>query len=155
MRVVHTIAPARRRCLPATAVVCAVLLAACAAGTPAITVSDLQIPTPAGPNGALYMTLSNSGTGDDRLVAVTTDVAADAQFHQSTLEDGMMSMQPLEAIDLPAGGDAALEPGGAHVMLLDVDQGLAAGDTVELTLTFDHAEPQHLTAAVIPLDGGG
>jgi copper(I)-binding protein len=129
------------------------VLAACAEGTPAITVSDARIPAPAGANGAFYLTLANDGDGDDRLVDVATDVAADAQLHQSRMEDGVMSMQPVDGIDLPAGDEAVLEPGGLHVMLVEIDQGLTEGDTVEVTLMFDHADPQRVTAEVVPLGG--
>jgi len=131
------------------------LLAACgAAGSPAITASDARIPQPAGPNGAAYLTLANDGDGDDRLIAVDTDAASDVELHESTLEGGVMSMRPVDGIDVPAGGQVRLEPGGLHVMLLDVDPDLEVGDTVPLTLTFDASGEQTVEAEVVPLVGG-
>jgi hypothetical protein len=143
-------APAWRR--PTLAVSTALLLTACTpAGSPSITVSDARVPEPAGPNGAAYMTLANDGEGDGRLVAVETDVADVAEIHETTMNDGSMSMQQVDGIDVPAGGSTALEPGGLHVMLLNVDQDLAVGDTVALVLTFDGGDEQTVDAEVVPL----
>jgi hypothetical protein len=132
------------------------LLTACGAavGTPAVTVTDARMPQPAGPNGAAYMTLTNAGDGDDRLVAVETDVAGEAQIHESTLDGGVMSMQQVDGVDLPAGDTVSLEPGGLHVMLLDVRGDLAVGDTVPLTLSFTTTGEQTVTVEVVPLVGG-
>jgi len=146
--------PAWCRVVLAGAVV--LVLAACgaAAGPPAVSVTDARIPQPAGPNGAAYMTLANEGDADDRLVAVETDASDGVEIHESTLDDGVMSMRHVDGIDLPAGGRVRLEPGGLHLMLLDVDPDLAAGDTVALTLTFDRVGRQTVRARVVPLVDG-
>ena len=68
--------------------------------------------------------------------------------------DGVMSMQQVDGIDLPAGGRILLEPGGLHLMLLDVDPDLAVGDTVALTLTFEGAGQRTVDAEIVPLVGG-
>jgi hypothetical protein len=125
-----------------------------AAGSSSITVSNVRIPEPAGPTGAAYLTIANDGDGDDRLVAIETDVASSAEVHESMLTNGAMSMRPVDGVDVPAGGQAVLEPGGLHVMLVDVDQDFAVGDTVELTLVFDGAGEQAVDAEVVPLVGG-
>lgn len=144
-------APALRRHLAAAVV--ASLLAACAgaAGSPSIAVSDARVPAPAGPNAAAYLTLRNSGDGADRLVAVDSDAAGSVELHESTVDGGTMSMRQVEAIEVPAGGEAVLEPGGLHVMLLEVDEGLTEGDTVELVLTFETSPEQTVEATVVPL----
>lgn len=48
-----------------------------------------------------------------------------------------MSMSPVSSIDIPAGGQAVLEPGGLHLMLLDLPDPLESGETFEVTLTTD------------------
>ena len=50
---------------------------------------------------------------------------------------GMMMMQEVEAIELPAGESVALEPGGLHVMLIDIAQPLEIGQKFDLTLNFE------------------
>jgi periplasmic copper chaperone A len=61
---------------------------------------------------------------------------------------GMMTMQEVERIDIPAGATVRLEPGGFHIMLLDVQQTLEPGDTVEVTLVFESAGEVVVTAEV-------
>ena len=52
---------------------------------------------------------------------------------------GEMMMRPVERIELPAGEDVVLEPGGYHVMLIDLATPLVVGTTFELTLQFEQA----------------
>ena len=61
---------------------------------------------------------------------------------------GMMTMQPVESIPVPAGETVELKPGGYHVMLLDVKKVLAVGDTIDVTLTFEKAGEVTTTAEV-------
>ena len=46
-----------------------------------------------------------------------------------------MTMQQVDSVDIPAGGSVAFEPGGLHVMLLDLPDPLEIGETFDLTLT--------------------
>jgi hypothetical protein len=48
----------------------------------------------------------------------------------------------VEGIALPAGKTVALEPGGYHIMLMELKQTLKAGDTVPLTLVIETADKQ-------------
>ena len=124
-------------------------------GAGQIEVSDARVPVPAGPNGAAYMTLTNPSDTADRLISASSDVAEAVELHESTLQDGSMAMQQVNGIDVPAGGQATLEPGGYHVMLIGVAEGLAEGDTVALTLSFEQAGEQTVDATVVPLGDTG
>jgi copper(I)-binding protein len=86
----------------------------------------------------------------DRLVSASTNIAETAELHETTAEDGSMAMQQVDGIEIPAGGEAVLEPGGFHVMLVDVTEELAEGDTVDLTLVFENAGEQAVSAEVVP-----
>jgi copper(I)-binding protein len=61
---------------------------------------------------------------------------------------GMMTMQPVDRIEVPAGETVSLEPGGYHIMLLALADPLEVGATVELTLTFEVAGAQVVRAEV-------
>lgn len=118
--------------------------------------------------GAAYMTIVNRGDIGDALVAVSVDesVAARAELHETRAagaDDGagdaagamdtggatsvsgamptapMMEMVPVERIEVPAGGTTTLQPGGLHVMLLEMPAPLEEGSELELTLTFELA----------------
>ena len=61
---------------------------------------------------------------------------------------GAMTMRPVDGIELPAGESVELKPGGYHVMLLDLAEPLKAGDTIEVTLTFEKADPMTIKVPV-------
>lgn len=98
---------------------------------------------------AAYLTIDNGGGAADQLLSVSTPAAGMAQVHE-TMSDasGMTGMQPVNAIDIPAGGQVKLEPGGYHIMLMDLTKPLAAGDAIQLTLVFQKAGPVVVTAEV-------
>jgi copper(I)-binding protein len=102
--------------------------------------------------GAVYLELTNASDVDDALVGVAVDatVAARAELHETKMSgsDGMMSMSPVDEIAVPAGVTVALEPGGYHVMLLDLTAALETGTTIEITLTFERAGTQVVEAEV-------
>lgn len=132
-------------------------LAACGPSTPArsdgpaptVAVADaLCRPTPNGRQmTGCYIDLT--ANTDDRLVSVTSSRAGRIEIHESKMENGMMVMTELRAgMPLPAGQKVELKPGGNHIMLLGVTQPMVAGQTVDLTLTFEKAPAVEVQAAV-------
>jgi copper(I)-binding protein len=89
--------------------------------------------------GAVYFVLKNKGAEPDRLVSVSATVAESAQLHANTMRDGMVHMEPVAGIDIPASGSAELKPGGFHVMLMGPKRQLKPGQHFEMTLTFAKA----------------
>ena len=59
---------------------------------------------------------------------------------------------PISRIELPAGEDAVLEPGGLHVMLIGLNDPLRAGERFELTLVFDDASEKTVEVDVRPIE---
>ena len=53
---------------------------------------------------------------------------------------GMMRMQEVDAIAVPAGATVELKPGGLHLMLIDLAKPLVAGETFTVTLAFASGE---------------
>jgi copper(I)-binding protein len=92
-----------------------------------------------GSNSAAYLTIVNTGADADRLTGAESDVAEAVELHQTVMKDNVMSMSAVDAIEVPANGQVDLEPGGYHVMLVGLKQGLNVGDTVKLTLVFEKA----------------
>jgi periplasmic copper chaperone A len=96
--------------------------------------------------GAAYLTIVSPAT--DRLVSVSTPVAKKAELHTMTTEGGVMKMRPLDGVDVPAGQPVTLKPGGAHIMLMGLNQPLQAGQSFPLTLSFEKAGQREVTVAV-------
>ncbi len=101
-----------------------------------------------GATSAAYMVIENTGDQPDRLLSVTCDVAEMTEVHQTVVKDNVAQMQPVEGIDIAAHGSVALKPGGYHVMLMKLKQGLMAGQTISLTLTFQSGTKVTVKAVV-------
>ena len=69
-----------------------------------------------------------------QLVGVSTPAAGTAELHEMKLEGDLMTMRPIDKLDLPAGRTVELKSGGYHLMLMDLKQPLVAGTTIPLTL---------------------
>lgn len=97
--------------------------------------------TPAGAKvGGGYLTVENEGKEADRLVSATAEVAGRVEIHEMAVKDGVMTMRMLpDGLEIPAGGEAKLAPGGFHLMLMDLKQPLKEGESFKGTLTFAKA----------------
>ena len=99
---------------------------------------------------AAYMTIHNSTDADDALVAASSSAARVVEIHQtSTDEDGAMSMAPVADVPIPAHGDAVFEPGGYHLMLIDLVEMVEMGNAIQVTLEFAHADSQTIDFPVL------
>lgn len=117
--------------------------------------------------GAVYMVITSSV--DDALVgaSVPAEVAGTVEIHETVamtedsamshgtgmtsdtgMSSGEMTMRPVDKIELPAGQAVALEPGGYHIMLLELVAPLELGSTIEVTLTFESGATQTLQVPV-------
>jgi copper(I)-binding protein len=91
-------------------------------------------PMAAGQNGAVYLTLENGTDANAWVVGARTVVARSVEFHRTQIDGDIARMRPLDSLDIPADGQAILEPAGAHMMLIDLAQDFAAGDIFPVTL---------------------
>lgn len=87
-------------------------------------------------NGAAYLTIANHGTAADRLVAAASPVARTVELHTHLMDNGVMRMRPVEAIEVDPGTPTVLQPSGLHVMLIGLVQPLREGESFPLTLRF-------------------
>ncbi len=121
----------------------AVLCAAPAFAQPAnVAVTGAWARGSAGPakTGIVYATVTASQP--DRLMGASTPVAGMAELHQTINAGGVMQMRPLEGgLAVTPGTPAHLQPGGYHIMLMDLKQPLKKGEHFPITLTFEHAAP--------------
>lgn len=101
---------------------------------------SMELP-PNAPTVAAYFVIHNNGTAPDRLTAVDSPLAGSAQLHEHTHKDGLMKMQQVQTVEIPAGGDVSFAPMAYHVMLLDLKDRskLVDGQQFPLTLHFEKA----------------
>lgn len=89
--------------------------------------------------GVVYMTFTNNSSKADRLLSISTAASETAQVHESTEKDGVATMKPIEALEIPAGATVELKPGGMHIMLSGLTAPLKKGDMIMLELKFEQA----------------
>lgn len=105
--------------------------------------------------GAAYLTVRNEGSAADRLIGVASEAADRVELHASTVQDGVMRMRAVEAVEVPAGGEAVLAPGGLHLMLIGLKAPLEEGGSFGLTLSFEKAGAVEVTATIEDIGHGG
>ena len=117
------------------------LINACSSSSGVLTVRDAWArPAVVGENAAAYFTIENGTGSNDSLLSISSDIAAAAELHMSmTHDNGVMSMEMQDAVQIPARDQVEFKPGGLHVMLVDINRDLSIGDTISLTLHFQTA----------------
>jgi copper(I)-binding protein len=112
-------------------------------GSTEITVGDLTITEPFSrmtmDRGAVFFVVKNEGTEDDAIVSASTDAADTVELHETVTEGASTKMQQVPQIDVAAGEETTLEPGGLHVMMMDLTSEMAMGDTFEVEIEFENA----------------
>jgi copper(I)-binding protein len=93
-----------------------------------------------------FMQLKSAG--DASLVDAASPVAKIVEIHEMKMDGGVMKMNAIEKLPLPAGKAVDLKPGGYHVMLMDLKQTLKEGETVPVTLTIVDAAGKKQTIEV-------
>lgn len=96
--------------------------------------------------GAAYMSLT--AQHDARLIGARSPVAGRVEIHEMKMQGDVMKMRALEALALPAGKTIVLEPGGYHIMLLDLEKPLREGESVPLTLIVEDKDGKREEIAV-------
>ncbi len=105
--------------------------------------------------GAAYLVLTNSGTRDDRLVSASSPIASVVEVHRHLHDNGVMRMEHLPELPLPAGEAVTFKPGGLHLMLIGLQQQLKQGTTFPVTLTFVVAPPVTVSVEVLSIAAKG
>jgi periplasmic copper chaperone A len=105
-------------------------------------------------NGAAYMIVHATGAQPDRLVAASSPVAGKVELHNHIMVGNVAQMRPVDAIEIVPGSPSVLQPGGLHLMLLDLRAPLQAGQSFPVTLRFERAGEVQIQVQIRPARGG-
>ena len=137
----------------ASAITAAAILSQAALAQPATTPSPVTVSNawakttvPGGKVSAAYMDIKS--TAPVKLLKAETSIAGNVEIHNMSMKDGVMEMEAVEAIDVPANKTVSLKPGGYHVMLMMLAASISQGDSVPIKLTFEGADKKTFTVAV-------
>ncbi len=95
---------------------------------------------PVSKNGAIFLTLQNNSDISRRVVSAHADVSNRIELHTHIMDGDIMMMREVEGYDIAAGAQTVLEPKGHHIMLIDLNAPLQAGESFPVTLTFENGE---------------
>jgi copper(I)-binding protein len=108
----------------------------------------------------VYAGIANHGTTADRLDGARTPAARTVEIHRSTegsesmngmVMNGVMSMQRVRSLTIPAHGSVALAPGSYHLMAIGLRRDLHPNDRFPLQLHFATAGWTTVTVRVRPI----
>ncbi len=88
-----------------------------------------------------YIVVKNNGTTPDRLIGATGAIAGKGEIHEMKVDgNGVMTMRQLaDGVEIPAGGEVALAPGGLHIMFMQLNAPAVEGEKFKGSLTFEKA----------------
>ncbi|WP_423679694.1 copper chaperone PCu(A)C [Undibacterium sp. WLHG33] len=87
-------------------------------------------------------------TKNVRLIEVQSAAAGLVEVHEMKMDNNVMKMRAIPQLDVPAGKNVELKPGGYHVMLMDLKAQAKAGDAVTLKLIFEDENKKQETVDV-------
>ena len=109
-----------------------------------LTITGVSVSDDVAGRAELHETVMADMTDD-----MSDDAMEDSDMDEDAMDDGdemdhdmggAMMMQHVMTVDVPGGEAVDFEPGGLHVMLLDLPDPLELGETFELTLEVDGAD---------------
>lgn len=107
-------------------------------------------------SAAIYFTLRNIGQATVDLIGVRTDRASIETLHKTTINTkGVVRMSAAPELRVAPGETLKLEPGGMHVMLIDVETPLVEGDTLPLRLKFYDGDDITVDVPILATDASG
>jgi periplasmic copper chaperone A len=93
---------------------------------------------PGAPASAGYLTIENTGGEVERLIGVEGRFSGKTEIHEMSMDGEVMKMRPVPGgVVIPPGGEVSLEPGGLHIMFMQLGSRLLAGETRKATLVFE------------------
>jgi copper(I)-binding protein len=96
-----------------------------------------------------FLVLKNAGAEPDRLLSATGEIAGRTEIHEMAVDNkGVMTMRPVDGVEIPAGGEVALKPGSYHIMFFELQRVPRQGESFAGTLTFEKAGTVEVTFEV-------
>ena len=105
-------------------------------------ISNLWIKEPIGNHSMTsgYLTIKNTNSYDERLIAITSNIAKKSEIHEMIVHNNIMKMNVLnDGLKIPANSIVYLKPGSYHVMFMKLYKKLKIMSTHKINLNFEKA----------------
>jgi hypothetical protein len=114
-----------------------------------ITEARIKNLPPSVPVRAGYLSIHNSSEFSVSVVAILSDAFTSVEIHRSVMKDGMMSMEPVDRLNIDPGKSLQLAPGGLHLMMMHPVETTRPGDDLEIILQLGDGSEQRVMMKVI------
>ncbi|OPG02374.1 copper chaperone PCu(A)C [Microbispora sp. GKU 823] len=112
-----------------------------------LSIGDPWVKTARSGMSAAFATLVNTTGEEVTVVAASTPVSPSVELHEVVGDGGTTTMRRKQGgFVIPAGGRHVLQPGGDHIMLMDVRTPVEPGAEVPFTLTLKDGRTVSFTA---------
>ncbi|MEP7161176.1 MAG: copper chaperone PCu(A)C [Dermatophilaceae bacterium] len=99
----------------------------------------------------VFGNIKNTTDKDVRIVSATTDASTMTELHETVSVDGQKVMRKVDnGFTIAAGQTRDLEPGGDHIMVLQMTKPIPAGTTVTVTLRTSDGKTLEFAAPAKP-----
>lgn len=129
-----------------------------AATTVSVAAQELQIfdtavrqPLPGRTVSVGYLSIKNTRPEAVRLIKASSPLFGSIELHQHSMVNGMMQMQRMQDIEIPAGQTIKLQPGGLHLMMFRPVAPLELNGSVPIELSFSDGTSQRYESLVVPV----
>lgn len=116
-----------------------------------LTVTDTWVKAADDGMTAAFGVITNTGGHDVTIVGAHSDATSEIQLHE-VVNDTMRQVDG--GFVIPAGGTLTLEPGGYHLMFMDVPSPISAGDDITIILELEDGSELTFTAIAKDFSGG-
>jgi hypothetical protein len=135
--------------IPRLALLVALLLPLNAVAELDITEARIKNLPPSVPVRAGYLSIHNPAEFSVSIVSLRSDAFASVEIHRSVMQDGMMSMEPVDRLTIDSGTSLQLAPGGLHLMMMHPVEATRPGDDLEIILQLGDGSEQRVMMKVI------
>lgn len=99
------------------------------------------------------MTIYNNSAEDNAVVGVESSMAEAVELHTMTMDGDIMKMSKVDEIQVPANGHVELSmETGDHLMFINPESQLEAGDVVEATIIFKNGATLDVELPVMDME---
>ena len=94
------------------------------------------------------MELNNTSSSTREIIKISSVQVGRVEIHQMEDDNGTMRMRKVESLILRPGEQRNLQPGGLHLMLMEISDVLNVGDTLSLMFHFSDGTNQLVESIV-------
>ena len=114
-------------------------------------ISNLWIKEPIGNHSMTsgYLKIKNTNAYDERLIAITSNIAKKSEIHEMIIDNDIMKMNVLnDGLKIPANSTVHLKPGSYHIMFMKLQKKIKIMSTHKINLNFEKSGQLNIDVSV-------